>query len=74
MAVGERDPFTGHMTTGHEWNGIKELNSPVPRIIWAFLICAVSFAIIWSRWKKSTAHTVFLKRKHAWQPVGTSGD
>src|SRR5690349_1762993 len=48
MAVGERDPFTGHMTTGHEWNGIKELNSPVPRIIWAFLICAVTFAIIWT--------------------------
>ena len=30
MAVDERDPYTGYMTTGHEWNGIKELNSPVP--------------------------------------------
>jgi len=48
MAVGERDPFTGHMTTGHEWNGIKELNSPVPRIIWAFLICTVIFAAVWT--------------------------
>ena len=32
MAVGERDPHTGHLTTGHEWNGIKELNTPVPRV------------------------------------------
>ena len=27
----ERDPHTGHMTTGHEWNGITELNTPVDR-------------------------------------------
>ena len=26
-----RDRFTGYLTTGHEWNGIKELNTPVPR-------------------------------------------
>jgi cytochrome c oxidase cbb3-type subunit 3 len=36
------------MTTGHEWNGIKELNSPVPRIVWAFLICAATFAVAWT--------------------------
>ena len=37
MAVGERDPHTGHMTTGHEWNDIKELNTPVPRTVYVFL-------------------------------------
>jgi len=37
MAVEERDPHTGHMTTGHEWNGIKELNSPIPRIVFFFI-------------------------------------
>ena len=26
MAVKRRDPLTGHETTGHEWDGIKELN------------------------------------------------
>jgi cytochrome c oxidase cbb3-type subunit 3 len=36
------------MTTGHEWNGIKELNSPVPRIVWALLICAATFAVAWT--------------------------
>jgi len=38
MAVEERDPHTGYMTTGHEWNGIKELNTPVPRPVYGFLI------------------------------------
>src|SRR3546814_9574174 len=45
VAVGERDPISGHMTTGHEWNGIKELNTPVPRAIWLFLIATVLFPI-----------------------------
>lgn len=45
MAVGERDPHSGHMTTGHEWNGIKELNTPVPRPVWIFLVLAALFAI-----------------------------
>ena len=34
MSVRERDPLTGHATTGHEWNGITELNTRVPRAIW----------------------------------------
>lgn len=38
MAVEERDPQSGYLTTGHEWNGIKELNAPVPKVVWAFLI------------------------------------
>lgn len=47
MAIGERDPYTGHMTTGHEWNGIKELNTRVPRPVYFFLAAAVIFAIIY---------------------------
>ena len=47
MSVAERDPHTGHMTTGHEWNGIKELNTPVPRVVWFFMIATVVFSVIW---------------------------
>jgi cytochrome c oxidase cbb3-type subunit 3 len=47
MAVGERDPHTGYMTTGHEWNGIKELNTPVPRVVYFFLIVTALFAFIY---------------------------
>jgi cytochrome c oxidase cbb3-type subunit III len=32
-----RDPHTGYLTTGHVWNGITELNSPVPRPVYWFL-------------------------------------
>jgi cytochrome c oxidase cbb3-type subunit III len=45
MAVEERDPKTGYLTTGHEWNGIKELNTPVPRAVYFFLIATTLFAI-----------------------------
>src|SRR5215475_8544002 len=41
----ERDDFTGYLTTGHEWNGIKELNTPVPRAVYFFLALAVLFSV-----------------------------
>lgn len=47
MAIGERDPHTGHMTTGHEWNGIKELNAPVPKVVVFFLIAAALFSVVY---------------------------
>jgi cytochrome c oxidase cbb3-type subunit III len=45
MSVEERDPKTGYLTTGHEWNGIKELNTPVPRAVYFFLIATALFSI-----------------------------
>ncbi len=47
MAVTERDPVTGRETTGHEWNGIKELDTPVPRGVLMFLIVTHVWAIAW---------------------------
>ena len=43
MSVEERDPYTGHLTTGHDWNGIKELNSKVPKL-W-YICFAIMFSI-----------------------------
>jgi len=40
----ERDSVTGTETTGHEWDGIKELNTPLPR--WWLIVFWVT--IIWS--------------------------
>ncbi|WDR06293.1 cytochrome-c oxidase, cbb3-type subunit III [Devosia rhodophyticola] len=48
MALSERDKVSGHMTTGHEWNGIKELNTPVPRVVYIFLISATIFSVTWT--------------------------
>jgi len=45
MAHEEIDNVTGVATTGHEWDGIKELNNPLPRWwLWVFYACIV-FAI-----------------------------
>ena len=41
----EKDHVTGTNTTGHEWDGIKELDTPMPRWwLWTFYGCIV-FAI-----------------------------
>jgi cytochrome c oxidase cbb3-type subunit III len=45
MSVEERDPHSGYLTTGHEWNGIKELNTPVPRAVYFFLVVTALFAV-----------------------------
>ncbi|MCC6597291.1 MAG: cytochrome-c oxidase, cbb3-type subunit III [Alphaproteobacteria bacterium] len=45
MHKDERDPHTGYKTTGHEWNGIKELNTPIPRAILLFIIVTHLFAL-----------------------------
>ncbi|MCO5056954.1 MAG: cytochrome-c oxidase, cbb3-type subunit III [Rhizobiaceae bacterium] len=47
MADVERDPVTGRDTTGHEWNGIKELDTPIPRGVLMFLIVTHVWAIFW---------------------------
>lgn len=61
MSVSERDPKTGQITTGHEWNGIKELNTPVPKAVWFFLIVTTLFSIgYWiamPAWPTGTSYT-----------------
>lgn len=46
MSVKDRDPLTGHQTTGHEWNGITELNTRVPRAVWFFIIVTHIWALV----------------------------
>ena len=61
MAVEELDPVSGHVTTGHEWNGIKELDTAVPRGVLIFLIVTHLFAVIWwcvmPTWPLGTTYT-----------------
>jgi cytochrome c oxidase cbb3-type subunit 3 len=44
----ELDEISGQQTTGHEWNGIKELNTPMPKVfsIWLWLSIAVA-VLLW---------------------------
>jgi cytochrome c oxidase cbb3-type subunit 3 len=61
MAEIERDSATGRETTGHEWNGIKELDTPVPRGVLMFLIVTHIWAIAWwffvPAWPLGTTYT-----------------
>ena len=43
MATERHDPATGRLTTGHEWNGIEELETPIPRIVFFFLVVTALF-------------------------------
>lgn len=44
----EKDAFSGRDTTGHEWDGIKELNTPLPKWwVYVFIACII-FAVVWT--------------------------
>lgn len=43
----EKDALTGTDTTGHEWDGLKELNTPLPKW-WLYVFYAtVVFSLVW---------------------------
>jgi len=44
----EKDSVTGRETTGHQWDGLKELNTPLPKW-WLYVFYAtIAFAIVWA--------------------------
>ncbi len=47
MSERERDEHSGVETTGHEWDGLKELDNPLPRWwLWIFYGC-IAFAVVY---------------------------
>ena len=55
MAQGpEIDPVTGTQTTGHVWDGIQELNTPLPRWwLWLFyitIVWAIGYWVVYPAW------------------------
>ena len=44
----ERDALTGVNTTGHEWDGIRELDNPLPRWwVYTFYVSIVVAVVMW---------------------------
>ena len=47
----EKDSITGTETTGHEWDGIKELNTPLPKwwvyVFYITIVFAVVYALLY---------------------------
>jgi cytochrome c oxidase cbb3-type subunit 3 len=56
------DALTGTATTGHEWDGIRELNTPLPRWwLWLFyltIVWSVGYWIVYPSWPLMSSYTV----------------
>ncbi|MGE0741016.1 MAG: cytochrome-c oxidase, cbb3-type subunit III [Hyphomonadaceae bacterium] len=57
----ERDDVSGTDTTGHEWDGIKELDTPLPRwwlyIFYASIVAAVIYWVLMPAWPMLNGYT-----------------
>jgi cytochrome c oxidase cbb3-type subunit 3 len=57
----EIDALTGTATTGHDWDGIRELNTPLPRWwLWTFYGCivwAIGYWVVYPAWPLLTNST-----------------
>ena len=57
----EIDSVTGTPTTGHDWDGIRELNTPLPRWwLWTFyitIVWAIGYWIVYPAWPLLTTST-----------------
>jgi cytochrome c oxidase cbb3-type subunit 3 len=57
----EIDAVTGVETTGHEWDGVKELNKPLPRwwllTFYATIIWAIGYWIVYPAWPTVGGYT-----------------
>ena len=55
------DPVTGTATTGHDWDGIHELNTPLPRWwLWTFyltIVWAIGYWVVYPAWPLLTSAT-----------------
>jgi cytochrome c oxidase cbb3-type subunit III len=58
------DHVTGKTTTGHEWDGIKELNTPLPRwwviTFYLTIVWAVGYWIVYPAWPMLWSNTTGL--------------
>ncbi len=55
------DQVSGRATTGHEWDGIKELNTPLPRwwvlTFYATILWAIGYWVVYPAWPLVTGYT-----------------
>ena len=67
MSERERDEHSGVETTGHEWDGIKELDNPLPRWwLWVFygsIAVAVVYWILMPAWPGLKGYTPGLMKQ-----------
>ncbi|HEU4476754.1 MAG TPA: cytochrome-c oxidase, cbb3-type subunit III [Methyloceanibacter sp.] len=61
MASHKRDPETDAETTGHEWDGIRELNQPLPTwwlyVFYATVVWAIGYWLLMPAWPLVASYT-----------------
>jgi len=61
MANRERDAISGTETTGHEWDGLKELDTPLPRwwlyIFYATIAISIAYWVLMPAWPLINGYT-----------------
>lgn len=69
----EIDAISGTETTGHEWDGLRELNTPLPRWwLWLFYITIVwslGYWIVYPSWPLVSSYTVGIFNWHSRQAI-----
>jgi cytochrome c oxidase cbb3-type subunit 3 len=69
----EIDAATGTATTGHVWDGIRELNTPLPRwwlwLFYATIVWSVGYWIVYPAWPLFSSATTGLFDWHSRQAV-----
>jgi cytochrome c oxidase cbb3-type subunit 3 len=57
----EKDALSGRETTGHEWDGIKELNTPLPKwwlyTFYATIVFGIAYSVLYPSWPSLHGHT-----------------
>jgi cytochrome c oxidase cbb3-type subunit 3 len=76
----EIDAVTGVETTGHEWDGIKELNKPLPKwwlyVLYATIVWSIGYWVVYPAWPLLADYTRGLfghsQRQEVMQSVNTA--
>lgn len=57
----EKDVITGKPTTGHEWDGVKELDTPLPKwwlyVFYATIVWSIGYYVLYPAWPSLSSHT-----------------
>ena len=74
----EKDAVTGKDTTGHEWDGVKELNNPLPKwwlyVFYATIVYALAWFVLFPAIPYGTGYTKGLLGSTAREEVAESID
>lgn len=61
MAQKEKDALSGVETTGHEWDGLRELNNPLPKWwLYIFYVCiawSLVYYVLYPAWPLGKSYT-----------------